>query len=493
MRDADHTLNINIQRESFVIRDVLCKIYLPERLSDSIRLHFFLSPTQLNAIRDSFEFSVEGEIKDSDDFVRTRILSCKVYREKTFFRDLPSGISEIEIVATPRDLEIEDFTYGDDKGSEYAKNTRGAFWLTRSNLLSPDKKLKPSYTGEVSVDLLKKLEFKLENGYQLTFDKHYRYKKCDNNDLITFSELVAEVEFDGTKSEIALNVEYVDDFLSLVSFAERQRCVCLGWYASDSKGFIRHYRRKMAIPETPNDRPHLILIDRKDFDTFINIAYNSFIRLEPRTILRDAIQKTIFHNSGTIESHFMSLYSALETIVLFFRRNQNIPEFVFPEDSQEWKQIYDDLKKWLENHPKLKSDKEKTKLICGKLKELNRVSFRNGFKKLIKTFSINLDDLWPVLHGSDGASLADIRNMLVHGEVFNPIQYQSLMVASEHLRWIVERLLLTLLGWDVLRSTVRDEFLSTKIEFNKNWKANREILSSKFDAYNNVIRIRVAR
>lgn len=48
---------------------------------------------------------------------------------------------------------------------------------------------------------------------------------------------------------------------------------------------------------------------------------------------------------------------------------------------------------------------------------------------------------------------------------------------SEFYAW---RLVLTLLGWDIERSYVRDEFLSTKIEFNKNWKSNRRILSQKY-------------
>ena len=479
MRKADYTVFVNIEREEFIIQRVLCKIYLPERLTDSIELRFFPSAEQLAAIQDPFEFSVKGEVKDAENVLQSRVESTKVYRDQTFLSYLPSDITEREIIGTPRDLEIEDF-YKSEAAKSRENLTTGTFWLTPSNLLSPGKTLSPSYTGEVSVDLFRKLEFKLENGFQLAFDKYYRYKNFDNNDMVTFSELVAEFEFCGQKSEIKSNIEYIDDFLVLVSFAERQRCVCLGWEADDSAGHIRHYRREMAIPEKNDQEPDLTLISKKEFESFIHVAYEQFTMLKPRNLFREAIQKTIHRKGETIESNYMSLYSALETIVLFSKKKEKHSEFIFPAHSPEWKKISDDLKKWLKSHPLLKGQKDKRKLMYEKLNELNRASFRSGFERIIETLALDLNDLWPVLDRTDGVSLSNVRNLLVHGEVFDPAQYKSLIVASYHLRWIVERILLTILSWDVSRSTVRRQLLSDKIEFNKNWKSNREILSSKY-------------
>lgn len=482
MRKADYTLYVHIKRDDFLVKDVRCKIYLPERLTDSIELRFFPTAEQSSAIRDPSEFAIEGMIKESDDFVSTRIHANKIYRISSSISYYPSDITEGEIIGTPRDLEIEHFNFTKDQ-KETETRTSGTLWLTQSNFLLPGKTLDRSYTGEVSVDLFKKLELKLANDFQLAFDKYYRYKDCDRNEFITFSELVAEFEFEGGKNEIPSNLQYVDDFLMLVSFAERQRCVCLGWDATDSTGSVQNYRREMAIPDTNTDHEFdYTLIDKQDFEKFIRTAYQKFIELEPKDLIREAIQKAIYRKGDTIGSSLISLYSALETTVLFFQRSQKQLEHVFPRDDGEqwkqWKEIRKNLEIWLEEHPLLKDDENKQKLMKAKIPELNRVSFRNAFKKLVKYYSINLDDLWPVLDDKKGISLQEIRNKLVHGEVFYQAQHQSLMVATEHLRWIVERAILSILGWDISQSKVSNKFLFSVIEFNKEWKTHRDILSN---------------
>lgn len=477
-RKADYTLYVNVNTEDLVVEDVHCKIHLPKKVTDSIELRFLPTPEQFSAMQYAPEFAIEGEIKESDGFVSTRIRSDKVYRLSSSTSYYPSNITEEKIIGTPRDLEIEHLNYCGDSIIETSKTT-GRLWLTKSDLLAPGKTLEPSHTGEVSVNLFKKLDFKLENGLQLAFDTHYRYKRDTDGTFTMFPELVAEFEFEGSKSEIHPALKHVDDFLTLVSFAERRRCVCLGWDASDSLAHVQYFRREMAIPD-----PHesngldLPLIEKKDFDEFIRTVYDSFIEIEQNDLIREALHALIPHASGTIESNFLSLCSALESAVLHFRR-QNDLEYIFGSKSKDWKKLKDDLKNFIESHELLERNDQSRKLICRKLEELKRIPFGTAFVKLINNHSIRLDDLWPVSNRRGGACLSDIRNMLAHGEVFDPTQSKSLMVATEHLRWTVERILLTLLGWDISRSYVRPEFLSTRIEFNKKWKHDRELLSRK--------------
>ncbi len=72
-----------------------------------------------------------------------------------------------------------------------------------------------------------------------------------------------------------------------------------------------------------------------------------------------------------------------------------------------------------------------------------------------KTNPIDISDLWPLTDGPGVPSLNRIRNVLVHGKVFTArSDFQSLSIAAENLQWLLERVLLATLGWEVDRSEV---------------------------------------
>lgn len=74
---------------------------------------------------------------------------------------------------------------------------------------------------------------------------------------------------------------------------------------------------------------------------------------------------------------------------------------------------------------------------------------------------INIADLWPLIDGPGKPSLNRIRNAIVHGRSFTARDdFDSLIIASENLRWLLERVLLVTLGWDVERSAVSQRNLS---------------------------------
>ena len=144
----------------------------------------------------------------------------------------------------------------------------------------------------------------------------------------------------------------------------------------------------------------------------------------------------------------------------------------------EWNEFQDDLKKWLRNYPMLKNGKGKRILIYEKLPELNRISFSTAFNHFCAFYSIDLSDLWPVLKNSRGISISEIRNKLIHGETFNPLQLGALMAAKEHLQWIMERLILAVLDWPISRSRVNKEFLEHYMACHKDWVKDQEVLSA---------------
>ena len=51
------------------------------------------------------------------------------------------------------------------------------------------------------------------------------------------------------------------------------------------------------------------------------------------------------------------------------------------------------------------------------------------------------------------------------------------MVASSHLQWSVERILLAIFNWNISKSKVSNSFLYSNINFNKKLKEYQKVLT----------------
>jgi hypothetical protein len=484
-QNQDYRLNVTITYDNKVIEDVLCEVYLPKRLIEPIEL--ILKPTfQQSNLKDwPSEFSINGEIKDLSGETTILVQANKVYYKRGSTKYWSHEISESIISAKPFDLRITNFLRH-DKGKE-KDSTSGAYWITPSIMLKPEKLLTHSFTGEVTVKDIYNFEFTLINGMHLKFDHHYKQLNNDNGDMISFPVLVAEFETDVDSDTQSLLFENIDDLLMLTSFSARQYCACLGWEAYSSSEITKFYRRNITIPEI--DKNHSFrdtLVDIKDFDEFISIAYNTFVNTQGKEFLRLAIYKSINEEKATIESNYLRLYSALESLVLMYRKNNDL-EYII-NDPLESDSFTKDIKRFIKSHSywsnqenkgKTKQEiKDKRKLLYEKLPELNRISFSSAFNDFCKFHDIELSDLWPVVDRTNGACLSDIRNRIVHGDTFKSKEQEALILAGMHLRWIVERSILSLLKWPYAKSKASKRFLATHmtsyIEFNE----ARKILTS---------------
>jgi hypothetical protein len=83
-----------------------------------------------------------------------------------------------------------------------------------------------------------------------------------------------------------------------------------------------------------------------------------------------------------------------------------------------------------------------------------RPQIRALYDKFVKKHAPDFSDLWPLLGASTGASLSDIRNAAVHGEVFTESDWTAFSYAAENLHWLLERIILISLGWDLQNSSV---------------------------------------
>jgi len=471
----DYQLLMKINSDNLKIEKVRCKIYLPKRNIDPIKIYFYPTQEQVVSLIKLFEFSIEGEIKNIAGDIIGKVEATKVYNNGTITENFGSDIVESIFMGEPIDLKISMFSNYESNNSNYNDvNTVISFWLTPNILLSPAQLIERSYTGRVEIRTVRRFEFTLANGIPLVFNNHFRYVENPEGDVITFDELVAECTVDSEVNNLEDIIDSLDDFLVIVSFATRQRCICLGWSASNSKEYTRFYRRSLSIPmHTTEPSINDTLVDITQFQSFIDTTYNAFINIEQRVLIRKALQFSISARDKTVESSFTTLYSVLETLVLDYRR-QNELEFVLDEDN--WNEFEKGIKKWIKQQPQFVSFPEKRKLIYEKLKELNRISFSNAFKKFCISLELDLQDLWTVTGGK--GSLTEIRNKLVHGETFNRSQEKSLIVALHHLTWIVERAILSVLSWSISDSRVSQNFLNKYITLYHNWESERQLITN---------------
>jgi hypothetical protein len=478
-KKPSHKLLAAINTEEFSVADVLCEVYLPERSNGPVELWCYLKPEQASIIGYPFEFSIEGEIKDNDGCSVIFIKANKVYRKSELVRNWGSGIQEILLIGVPWDLEIKELL-SDDSQTINSGMEKGVFWLTPSFMLTPEKLIQKEYTGVISVEKIREKIFTLSNGIQLNFDTHFKYRKNEEGDRVTYTELVAEFEKKVIKSLDIKNIlTYLNDFLLLVSLAERRSCVCAGWDTISYQHRIKYFKRDIRIPKKQNRRIHHseMLIDVSDFKNYITEVYKNYTHIDGKEFIRQAIYHVIDLEKQFIGNSFVSLYSAIENILLFYRRSKAL-EYVIA--NSDWidlkKQLKKHIKEYLREHLNI-NDKGKRKLFYEKLDELNRISFSTVFNKMCEEFCIELGDLWPLVDKMDGVSLSDIRHKLVHGDIFNPPQYRALLAATKHLQWILERLILSILKWPIEKSNVCKEVISSWPAYHE-WQNDRKAFSS---------------
>lgn len=469
--EPTHQFYATVQAGGKSYEKVRVKAYLPQRMTDPLRLVLLPAKEQLHQLMRHFEFSLRAEVRGFTGKTEGVFEAKRIYTEVGTTKAWGMDLQESQIEAVPYDFARWDLRIHPDTPQG---EVEGRFWLTPSQLLAPAKFVSRSFTGEVKVETVKQLVFTLNNGLCLSFDFVYRHLDQGNGDQVSFSELVANFKDKaviGSVKDIQTKcLDALDDFLLVTSFAARQRCICLGWEAWDSTALVTFYRRGFTIPK-PKDKESLndTLVDLQYFEGFIKSAYTKFLETEPKEYLRQALY-AVTAKGKTVETKFTRLFSALETLVLKHRREQNT-ESIFLQD--EWKKIREDLEKFIKQHEAFAGEtperKQKRKQVYEKLPELNRISFPAAFTDFCQRNSIKLDDLWPVWEKQDTVSLAVIRNKLVHGEPFNHSQLQTLIMATDHLEWILERILLAVLGWPYANSRVADQHLRHMTSY-LNWK-----------------------
>lgn len=463
----------SVEGVDFKLEDIPCEIYIPDRVEDGIRIIFKASNGVKMPIAWPHEFSMTGKIKGLGNGSFETVNSKKMYFSSGTTERSGTRVAESQVFATPIDLTITT-PLKDENYSVTSDSITGVYYLTPSFFLSPRKTVEYSYTGNVTVKDVIFISYTFPNGDSLVFDKYYKHieKKEMYDSTLTFSELVARFDFKRTNHK-AINFEQIDDFLMLTSFADRQRCACLGWETHSDSQIVRYYRGDMSVPVFSSKHGYNdTLIEYLHYEKFISKAYEKFTKSSDMTLLRQAIYGVI-NRSSTIESNYLRLYSSLETLIYIYRKENNL-EMVL--EATQWTKLRKSIEQTIKNN--VPAGKESRKRLYEKLPEINRVSFAEAYEAFCSFYEVDTKDLWPISNRIGGASLTDIRNRIVHGNHYYPFQYQALVSAGEHLRWTLERMILNLLDWPFEKSKVSSSFLSNYPDIYKGWEKDRDILSS---------------
>jgi len=464
-RAEDYNFLATIRTPHETVKRVLCRLWLPRRVTGEIRMVFY--PTQRQAEHHFGQlnpFSVYGRILGFPGNATT-ISASEVWVNSIPTRSLSGKRRETVFEADPVDLQVFTTARPDDtKGGK--QRTHIDYILTPSPRELTPSTIRTIYaSGAVRVRTVRQFSITLRNQRGLKFVKRHHHEEGDEGEL-TWADLRASEERVTTRRLFAQvdqkALDDLDDFLTLTTFSSRFVAVCVGIdsYSENGDRFL-FYRKDRTAPRAVEQDTNNSVIDLSNFKPFIRKAYRWFARSGdsgPHELLRHALHLLTPRVDRTVESEFTTLFAALETIVLWHRRRADLEWIV--EDVEQWVALRKDIGDFLKQHDLLKNDKESRKLMRAKLGELRRVPFSTAFESLCMTYAVNLSDLWPVLGRSGEMPLSEIRNHIVHGSTLSWGQFLALGHARHHLRWTVERILLAVIGWPVAESKVRPDWLA---------------------------------
>ena len=360
---------------------------------------------------------------------------------------------------------IETVSLGTDADS--TEKSHNVIYLMDNFLLSPSKIIERSYTGETKVKDVRIHKDLIEGLGEVTFDKHFYTVSLDDGGTASYRKLVAVFDTEQHIKDIAFFESaikpIIDDYLLLASFASEQMTNILGFMSSNEHSLIRGWYGNVIVRSPERKRHHShndVLIDMMDFPDFMHLAATAFSRFDAdqKHLIRRAIYN-VLPGTGTVESNMLRHFSAIESILLVHRR-QNDMEFTISKTSH-WNKLAKSLRKTVRENESLFTTTDHMQMLIKMLPSLRRVPLQDAFYSFIKERNIDLSDLWPVFGPAEGATLSDVRNKLIHGDSFKDERFISLSHAMSNTECVAKRLILSILGWNIDKSSISKGILKT--------------------------------
>ncbi len=429
------------------------RVVIPRKLSKLPKATLIPSAEQFKGLVyvSSGVLSLLLENEDEDQRLDLRIDALWI--EQGTQKRTPSGVDSW-IDATPRGISIVD-RYKRTIIQEPLKPPVLRMWVSQNKNLFPAVLFGTDSQGISYVDqVVYEISAVLPQGSRIVFvgDKLWRVgASSKERNLFASCELDAcFVDLDKT---VAALLSDLNVYLLVVSLATRTRTTAFGWDLVSGGETRAQYLAGTSIPTGYSVGNGDDLVDRSDHAEFFQHGFDRMVLSAFRESLQSAVYALTPQMASVLEHDFLSLFSAIEEILLQYRRQAGL-EFVLP--LAEWSGVKSAIKRSIKGSV---SDKETRRRLYQKLDEINRISIAEGFSKFASDLDVDLADTWPLFDTTDGASLYELRNWLAHGEPIPREIEGHLWVAQKHLRWTLERIVLKLLDWPLERSEISPSFL----------------------------------
>lgn len=407
-------LLVKVVTDKDTLQDVPCEVIVPKESNFPVYVDLFLKANQLKLILQSTDITISGK-QIGNYFPTCQIEAAKLIHTRGDSKQIIRGE---EVIEYKKRFEVWDLKYVlDFHSKETDKST-----ITYTFYFSPKIQnlvLGAIFTPDFSTGYAeKKLSFTKTIDIGLPDKTHLTLKTPE-----TIEYVLQKSKQSPITSERLL--EYVNNILVVMSFAARRRLSCYKWSYWDvddteTNNFIAVY------PE-PKDKNLKYInssllfykpdIAKTSCEKFLSNPYKEFISR--------AIHLLTPNKYIDIDTEYIKLFTIIEILAK-------------------------------RCHSK------------GISKTLN-----GNFENLQKEYSFDLKDLWQMFDGKN--SLYKIRNKITHGELVENSDYPSIIVAKQHLRWSIERIITKILGIDLEKTDISPKSLSNFLQF-QNWQKSHDSL-----------------
>lgn len=416
---------------------VPCEIILPQKIGDRPKISFYPEKSVHDFYHRPVVCKLQGQL--GEDKGSVKICATGVGFGDATERYWGDGLNDRKISGYAETLQVTRVIPFKEE------LIHASFYLSDSLLLSPFDLITQSYDGTVTNDKGGAIQVDLIDGVSFTFENEYKYRN-NGKERVCWPVLTAKVNIPSTDFKKDEFLSAVDDFLLLVSFAESRRIACLEMVWHADMELVHEYRMNRAVP--PKKESHsfneCLIHNKEHLDTYLQSALVN-LRIHPQhKLVHGAVAAMTLFDDGTIGTNFIRMFSALESLVLAFRRVHDL-EYSIP-NKKERDTLEKDLKSAIKSNPVLKSDTTRRKFIYDNLPGLFRISLRQAAERFFEHNGIFTRDIWPVFDSNDGISLIQIRNKIAHGESFSREEWWHIAKAEQSLRLLADRCLLSTLG-----------------------------------------------
>lgn len=404
-------LLVKVTADKNIFEKVPCEVSIPKDENKPVYIDLFLQLDQYKTILRTFDLIVSG--KQVGNYIPT----CEVTAKKLLHTqgDAKEIIRGEEIKEYRKRFEVLDLKYKLFFPNE-GKNKNEIIYTFYFDPEIDNLHLGPVFLPDISSEYLEK---------KLISTKNLDITLPNGKIAILKTQNIIECVIRKTDKNIHPSKEffqYINDILVVISFSSRKRLSCYKWILweidnTNTTNFKATYppskdkNFKYKNPSMLFFKPDII---KGACEKFLTNPYKEYISR--------AIHLLMPIHQIDIDTEYIKLFTIVEILAKKCHPNAHLG----------------------------KTLKEK-------------------YNQLHKFHGFNLQDLWQMFGNKGEVSLYTIRNKITHGELINNSDYPSIIVALQHLRWSIERIIAKIIEIDLMQTDISPAVLANFLS-NQKWR-----------------------